>query len=364
MIAPRLLLLLAALAACDALPEPRFEGKHIRLGTSPGLEPCAGNLAHMDQFVARMAAEMGVAAPTGDDRFTFYWLTHDDYLAHSPCPREVTACTVVDTIYSHAAMLDHELVHLFAYDSSSFFGEGFAVAYEGLDGLILDHGEAPPPAGRRDVWSSMLSVLWFGVNYDTAGAFVADLLDRHGLPAVQAALPKLPLVPSRAGIDRIFRDEFGVPLADSVAAFTAERESCPKVAYDRKLMECDAPRIAWDGARHAEYRRLAADEPDAIGPFGSDGLLVLRSVDIPADGAYELEIVVDPRADNPVIFAEPTLSLVGCGRCDDPPAAFATTSRRRVELRAGRYSLRLHGSTRADTRVAWSITRVDDPTPR
>ncbi|PCC75660.1 hypothetical protein SAMN02745121_00200 [Nannocystis exedens] len=358
----RRLALLAVLAACDRLPEPSLEGEHVRIGASPGLEPCAGNLAHMDLFVARLAAEMGVTAPTGDDRFTFYWLTPDDFVDLSPCPREVTACTVFDTIYSNAAMLDHELVHLFAHDTSAFFAEGFAVAYEGLGGGV--HDERATRITRRDVWPSLLSVLWIGVDYDDAGAFVAYLLDRHGLAEFQAALPHFPLLASRAGIDRVFRDRFGVSLADSVAEFTAERERCPHLAYDRKLMECDAPRIAWDGRRYAEYRRLAADEPDAIGPFGRDGLLVLRSIDIPEDGTYELEIVVDPRVTDGVVFFRPTVSVVGCGGCDDEPVVHETDQARRVELRAGRHSLRLHGSTRVDTRVAWSITRVDDPTPR
>ncbi|MCY0985681.1 hypothetical protein OV203_00965 [Nannocystis sp. ILAH1] len=358
----RLLSLLALLAACDRLPEPSLEGQHVRIAASPGLGPCAGNLAHMDLFVARMAAETGVPAPTGDDRFTYYWLTAEDFVDLSPCPREVSACTVFDTIYSREAVLDHELVHLFGFDTSSFFAEGFAVAYEGLGGGVYDM--RPTMITSRDIWSSLLAVLWFGLSYDDAGAFVAYLLDRHGPAKFQAALPHFPLLASRSGIDRVFRNYFGVSLADSVAEFIAERERCPHLAYDRKLMECDAPRIAWDGRHHAEYRRIAADEPDALGPFGRDSLLILRSIDVPEDGTYELEIVTDPRVGESDLSGFHTLSVVGCGRCDDEPAVHETTDMARVELRAGRHALRLHGLTTVDTRVAWSITRVDDPTPR
>ena len=358
----RLLSLLALLAACDHLPEPSLEGEHVRIAVSPGLEPCAGNLAHMDLFVARMAAATGIPAPTGDDRFTYYWLTLEDFVDLSPCPREVAACAVFDTIYSREAVLDHELVHLFGFDSSSFFAEGFAVAYEGLGGGVYD--TRPTMITSRDIWSSLLAVLWFGLSYDDAGAFVAYLLDRHGLADFQAAMPHFPLVPSRRGVDRVFQRYFGVSLADSVAEFTAERERCPHLAYDRKIMECDAPRIAWDGRHHAEYRRLAADEPDALGPFGRAGLLVLRSIDIPEDGTYELELVTDPHVGQSHRSGYYTLSVVGCGRCDDEPVVHEVTDITRLDLRAGRHALRLHGLTNVDIRVAWSITRVEDPIPR
>lgn len=358
----RLLTLLLVLLACDRLPEPHLEGQHIRLGASPGHEPCAGNLAHMDRFISLLAAELGVTPPTGDDRFTFYWLDQDDFLDLAPCPREVTACAVFGTVYSRAAMLDHELVHLLDYGTATFFGEGFAVAYEGLGADVM--GGLPPRVGRRDIWGSLLSVLWFGVDYDDAGAFVAYLLDRHGLAKFQAALPRFPMLASRAGIDRVFREQFGVSLEDSVADFMDGREACPHIAYDRKLMECDVPRIAWDGRHHAEYRRLAADEPDAVGPFGASDLMVLRGIDIPEDGTYDLDIIADLRADSRPPYTRPTLTLVGCGGCDDEPVFHAITGRQRVELRAGRHALRLHSSTAADIRVAWSITRVYDTKPR
>ncbi|MBZ5710901.1 hypothetical protein [Nannocystis pusilla] len=360
----RLLPLLAlVLAACDTLPELRHEGRHVRIGTSPELELCAGTVEHMDRFIERMAAEFGVEPPTGDGRYTYYWLTREDFVDLTPCPREVAGCTLIETIYSTEAPLDHELVHLFAYDTSTFFAEGLAVAYEGLGGGMADI--RPTQVKRRDIWSSLLGALWFGISYDDAGAFVAYLLDRHGIPAFQAALPKFPLVPSRARLDGVFREAFGRSLAASVADFTGERERCPHFVYDRKLMECNAPAIAWDGEYHAEYRRLAADEPDAVGPYRGDELVILRTLDVATAGDYELEIVGVPLVGGSNIFIDLALSLVRCGGCDDgEPVNFATESQRRVTLPAGRYSLRLHASAQIDTRVAYSITRVGDTTPR
>ncbi|MCY1062215.1 hypothetical protein [Nannocystis sp. SCPEA4] len=360
----RLLPLLAlVLAACDTLPELRHEGRHVRIGTSPGLELCAGTVEHMDRFVERMAAEFGVEPPTGDGRFTYYWLTREDFIDLTPCPREVSACAIVETVFSTEAPLDHELVHLFVPDGSSFFGEGIAVAYEGLGGAVED--ARPAEVKRRDIWSSLLAPLWFGVRYDDAGAFVAYLLDRHGIPAFLAALPKFPLVPTRARLDRVFREEFGLSLAASVAEFAGARERCPHLAYDRKLMECNAPAIAWDGEHHAEYRRLAADEPDAVGPYRGDELVILRTLEVSRAGDYEIQLVGDPLVGGSNLFADLALSLVHCGGCDDEePVGFAIESQGRVTLPAGRYSLRLHASARIDTRVAYSLTRVADTTPR
>jgi len=59
------------------------------------------------------------------------------------------------------------------------------------------------------------------------------------------------------------------------------------------------------------------------------------------------------------------LDADGCGGCGDGlRVSFCTGSRGRLTLPAGRYALRLHGHALVDTRVAYSITRAVDPTPR
>lgn len=360
MIRQALILVLLTGLACQPLPDVAYEGAHIRVAPGPGLELCAGSLAHMDDFIARLAAELDVPPPIGDDRILYYWLSRDDFDRLSPCPRDSLGCALGagGDIFSTEAPLNHELVHHFAYDRSSFFGEGLAVAYEGLGSM---DGSRNTEVWQRDLWRSLDASIYYKIDYDDAGAFVAYLIDSYGLAAYLEAMADLPALSTRPAIDRVFRDVFGVTLAASVAEFAAERQTCPHDSYDRKLSECSAPKIGWDGQRYAEYRRLAADEPDAIGPFDGDRLLVLRTLDIPLAGEYELELVVDPLASADP-SARPAVSLTACGGCDTEPM-FSTNTRARATLGAGSHSLRLHGSASADTRIGFSLTRVADPTP-
>lgn len=116
---------------------------------------------------------------------------------------------------------------------------------------------------QRDLWRSLDASIYYNIDYDDAGAFVAYLIDSHGLAAYLEAMADLPALSTRPAIDRVFRDVFGVTLAASVAEFAAERQTCPHDSYDRKLSECSAPKI--DRAHHVlarlEERERGVDVP-------------------------------------------------------------------------------------------------------
>jgi len=138
-----------------------------------------------------------------------------------------------------------------------------------------------------------------------------------------------------------------VTLADSVAAFVELMETCPQ---DRMamLLECEAPEIAWDGREIAEFRDFGCEQEDVIGPYGSDGngaMLVMRTIAVPADGVYEVQVFGDGMS----------LALVDCGGCGVRTKLGSTGV---LELTAGLYSLRLIGSVDA-YEVGWAIRRVE-----
>ncbi|MFY0531164.1 hypothetical protein [Nannocystis pusilla] len=352
----RLALLLAALGlACDPLPPVRHEGVHVRVAPDPGLELCGGTLAHMDDFVARVSAEFGVDPPIGDDRFTYYWLDPEDFGKRTPCPDAVAGCAVYDGVYSKVAPLDHELVHSvsFAYGvGPQIFVEGLARAYEGLEAW-----RSPQPQRPRDVWK-FVSANWIApLDYDVAGAFTSYLIARFGLDVFLTMYAGLGLVAREGAIDRAFKTHFTVDLARTIDDFTADGGDCLHEHADPKLSECGAPEIAWDGEYAAEFRRLACEQEDAVGPYYGGDVVVMRSLVVPVEATYDIAVITD----EPALAPSLAISLFPCSQCGtDLAVTVGAGERITARLAAGRYSLRLHGSARREARIGWALTRRPD----
>ncbi|MCY1062217.1 hypothetical protein [Nannocystis sp. SCPEA4] len=354
---PRLLPLLLVLAACDtALPDVRHEGEHVRVAPDPGLELCGGTLAHMDDFVVRVSAAFGVDPPTGDDRFTYYWLDPDDFGRRTPCPDYVGGCALYRDVYAKNAPLDHELVHSvsFAYGvGPQIFVEGLARAYEGL-GAVRE----PQPKRPRDVWS-FIDANWIApLDYDVAGSFTSYLIARFGLAEFLAVYRELGPVSHQRGIDRQLRKSLGVGLERTIDDFLADGADCLHEHADPKLSECGAPEIAWDGEYVAEYRRLACEQDDVIGPYGGGDVVVMRSLVVPVEATYDIAVITD----DPDLASQLAISLFPCTQCGDDLAVSVVAGHRgTARLGAGRYSLRLHGPARHEARIGYALTRVPEP---
>jgi len=352
-----LLLTVLALTACHELPEPDQSGAHLLVAADPGLELCGGSLAHMDLFIERLAAEFSLAAPTGDDRVILYWLESERFDERTPCGRATTACARDDLSFSPFAPLNHELVHNLAVRVNQplpVFTEGIAVAYEGLENDLFSFDDTSRDLHHLLTIQNYSELLRSG-GYPTAGAFTTYLVQAHGIEAYLNMFAAVGSRESVAGVDTIFRDEFGVSLDDSIAAYAAsDVADCEPFERDAKLAECAAPELEWDRDRLALHRSIACDQDDAVGPYQGDSVVVFHTVTIPADGVYAIAVVGDdPR--NLVSLQPCTI----CGR----KGVVVGGSPRTVALAAGRHSLRLHGPASTRTSVGLRIERVGSLAP-
>lgn len=353
------LALLLALPACIDLPEPSDFGAHVVVAADPGLELCGGTLAHMDEFVARLSAEFSLDPPTGDDRFTFYWLGEEVH-KRTPCPPEGLACAFLGASYSPHAPLNHELVHnvteAFGHPRP-LFSEGIAVAFEGLGADTVDHLSSSFLSVHDLLGLTTSRQLIHVHGYATAGAFTSFLIRSHGLDAYLRVYAAMGPLETARGVDRLFREEFGVGFDDSVAAFEAASETttCSRFQRDARLLECAAPELEWDGDRLLLHRSIACDQDDAVGPYGDGSVVVFRTVEIPEDGDYRVHLL----ADHPDV----RVSLTACAPCGGlAEASAAGDSPSTIPLAAGRHSLRLHAPVGARGSVGLRIERVAAPT--
>lgn len=340
--------MLAAVCAGCGLPDVTDPGVHVEVAADPGLRLCGGTVAHMDAFMAAVAGEFGFAAPTGDDRVTYYWLDTEDYYARSDCPVPSQGCARGTTAYSYVAPLNHELVHTLAdrYGRAPpFFGEGLATAYQGLG--LADAWDAGPGAVGRTLEARASSE----VDYRVAGAFVRHLVERHGVRDVLRVIDDLPRRVDAARVDRSFREILGASLADSVAGFEAARAACPDRSWTALLLECAAPEVAWDGVWLAEHRTLACDQEDVVGPYFGDMAIVFETVEVDEGGWFDVAAIAEGGAAR--------VLLTPCGGCARGTATVADGAPSRVRLERGRYSVRLVGPALRDIGLGWSMARVE-----
>lgn len=326
-----------------------------------GLPLCGGTLAHMDDFVALLSTDFGLATPIESDRLLFHWVSPRDYSASS-CRDGSLGCANPDRILAKQAPLNHELVHALAFEyghspsgrSPSFFEEGLAEAFEGLDVV----GSYPPLS--FDVWSTIDAENGEYVDRTAAAGFVSMLVANYGLETFLVLYSALPPSVTVAQIDQAFRDVFHASLEDSVAEFEAANPyAIMRQDFDAKLMECSAPGLAWDDIRLAEFRVLDCSQEDAVGPYNGEIMQVMRTISVSAGGDFELNVIAErPGEGIPVRNA---ISLVPCDYGVGSETRVNAGERARVPLAAGLYSLRLLGSATTVTNIGFTITRVGAP---
>ncbi|WAS90045.1 hypothetical protein [Nannocystis punicea] len=349
----RALLLGLLAAACRDLPDVTAAGEHVLIAADPELEMCGGSMAHLDEFIARLCAEFGIEPPTGDDRPLGYWLRIEDFKARTRCA-EGSACMRNGTFYAWWMPATHEVVHavLFPYGRTlPLLAEGVAVAYQGLGAEVgegnvsLDLDIAPLIAIRRSH-----DLLHTKDGYIRAGNYVAFLVERYGAAAVLQLMTLVDPMADEAELDHAFRVALGVSLEQTIEGYRSQPRYCSQLSYDAKLIECAAPELTWQGGRIAEYRALACEQEDVVGPLEGGAAAVFRTLQIDEAGWYILEFFGDAPSNR--------LSLRPCGGCDheDDIALHAGEPARREWLPAGVYSVRLLGPTSARTSVGVRIT--------
>ncbi|MBA3548774.1 MAG: hypothetical protein H0T76_20015 [Nannocystis sp.] len=347
---------LASALACGALAcgaaDRVHEGEHVTLIIDPAVETCGDMLGHMDRFVATLADYLRV--PLAGERFTFVWYSEERFAAEAPCGDNWWGeCERGGEILSTVAPLDSMLAYMLLARVGSpppFFAEGALVAFTpDLDSFL---GGLPGDGDVQDL-------LAYGKGGATlAGAFTRFLIDRHGRDAYLAFYAGVRARASLPEIEAAHAEHFGESLTETSVAFDAGRRRCPERKFELKLLECSAPRIAWDGDSLLLRRSLACGEDDVVGypsssPF-NDYALSLSTLEVTTAGPFEIRFTADEPA---------SLVFAGCGGCEDETAILLSAGREPVRqwLPVGRYYLKLVGNVKAAPSVALRIERVDVP---
>lgn len=306
-------LALAGLAACmpeDAGPMPDFEweGAWITvLGyeTTPA-DTCAGTFDYLDDYAGALASEFGVSAPLGDYR----WYSKALFAELDPCGDPDKSCTGRNGVFTDVMPTEHELVHLVNGQTTQcplFLAEGLAEYYGTTSSTpaSLDLSELLADPGATSFSSS---------NYPLAGAFVAYLIEDHGLDALLEVCERSGVEPTPVEFDEAVETTLGVSvdlLAQEFASF-----ECSYPQYRSKQYECGLEPSVEVGDQPVELiLTLDCADSRTIGPSANE-IWTLDVVRILEAGTY-LVTLEDEAGD--IVDGDVGLQLVPCMTCKDQP---------------------------------------------
>ena len=338
-----LLIAVALSVGCsgDSLPEVVWSGELVDYAASPELAAalCAGTGPRVDEAAVRIADRLGVSDP---QRFTYRWIP--DRFDESPCGRGAGACAEADTVWSRTPMIDHEVVHVYAFNHGlpdPFLIEGLA---EYLGGMSVDATQNDA-AGLIGLGQAMSSPGF----YSTAGHFVASAVAQSSLPQVLDLYGTSEYFDPPAVFEDKLRQATGLTV-EGVSAHGRDQPRCGSMVYREDLVVCAADTTEVS----AENRDPISieEEMDCANAdiWGRDGeLWAERAVEIVEGGKFE-------------VFADPdsTFWLTPCTQgCDlvepimlEPQEAGpdGDIPGQTVRLPQGRYGLRIR---RAEPGTAW-----------
>lgn len=76
---------------------------------------------------------------------------------------------------------------------------------------------------------------------------------------------------------------------------------------DGRVDPCDG-----GGVRFAEYRALACEQEDVVGPYGGSSAVVFRTLEVDEDGEYEVTMIGENVTGR---SAGASIYMVSCGAC-------------------------------------------------
>lgn len=352
-----------------------YEGEHVVLITDSPDDPCGGTMAHMDRLIKRLAERLAVLPPVLDERIQFIWM-HDPADVEELCgfSESVAGCANGNRIYSRSLPLNHELVHSVSFAAGyppPFFTEGLAAAYSGYNAWPVP--EHVFSSSEEDILAlltrSSLEIAGTPGGYEGAARFTAYLVDQYGMDAYLELYSLLPRDSHLETIDQLFQETFGVSLAESVEGFGPPWTD-NQTNIDPQLSECAAREVSWDGEVINMSGAVLCTNDTAIGPYDLGRVEQQYTIEVPADGLYELRIegneaeaelgqdFFDFDFDPPFIG----VSLVPCAV--GAPGFMETSvngTPRIGQLKAGRHSLRLLGSLTTPWPFRFTLKRLPDP---
>lgn len=282
----------ALVVGCQPLPDVRYETDHAEIATFFDAPLCAGNLAHVDEWILKLVAVL--EAPV-DEKIRIYWGAEG-----------VDAHCVVDGIHGggchrfgggptfvQAATLNHELVHAVGDrigPMEIFFEEGIAHA---LDGALM---------GMEDFQTLPNELIGLSPRdfeqkngRPIASHFVRFLIDEQGMGPLNRLRGRVRRDSTRTEVTDAFGGIYAQPLADFETAWVAQAP----FSYD--VTHQDPQAIDHWQNEYLEIRRnLACDDVSTHGPLSGVGILedlheqegmyTTATFDIVVTGTYDVSL--------------------------------------------------------------------------
>jgi hypothetical protein len=291
------LLVLALALACEDPNPPQslyYDGDHLEVWASEGLEACNGTFPYMEAWLSAFRERVG--RPDSAVRHTFYWLSPEEFDV-APCTNAVACASPrSNVIYSSFVPAEHELVHTeLEGRPPSFLREGAAEAFGCTDRYnLVNEPSIESLADERQILRP---------DYQAAGRFSRFLIDRFGVDAYLDLYAGLEGIEGSEGLATGIADILEEDLSSLVADFE-QRSTCRLEAWRFYDVECSVlPLVAWQDPDHwSATVDLACETPDVIGPR-NDIVWARRALHVPETDRYTLSIETDDPSAVATIFS-------------------------------------------------------------
>lgn len=329
-------------AGCEAEPEvgPDFEWKGDRIDIRGfDMQPedtCAGTFKYLDAYADATAQQFGVVGHLG----IYRWYSPERFASEDPCASTALGCAGTNGVFTRIMPLEHEVVHLVS---------DHVVACPSLitEGLAEYYGTTSTTRSTEDV-TELIAQSEHGRiasdGYPLAGAFVAYLVENHGLDAVLSLCETAGLHPSVAEFSSAAQASFGSSLDEILLEF-AEFD-CVYSEYRAKHFECSQEPDLMVGAEGGEIElEIGCQSPTTIGPRDGE-IWMLGLLRVVEPGVYLAQA-----ESGSGVGPEITVELVECAACSDMPRSHrvvADALSDPIQLNASEYIVRVSGAADAD----------------
>ncbi len=327
----------SALVACRSEDLPVVsQGRYVEIATARDDTICGGTVPYMDDYLTSVMTLLGTTPP--NRIFVRYeWREARGESTESPIINRTTRHGDITIIDADRLLHEHELVHAAhgqAWPASRRF------LHEGLAVLLDSQGTHTQSTWPTDAALDPLledNVLDNG-GYDRAWVLVSQIVLDHGMEGLRELWHAVPSSASAEQVRRAYQNLFGRSI-DVLLEPREYYEGGPDTdRWSCYYVICDEPE-SWDGdVWRADGPFDCADDPDALGPRGSNGT-----------GAVERHYVVELEAATSYRFTASGGAgtyLRPCGLQCLPlgtPALpfFPDTSTSRADLRGGQYRVEI-----------------------